>query len=64
MEAQELVKRGASDVVTTKDEATKVLSELFSNDEKRKEVGNKASQYVNENIGASVKIISEIEKYL
>ena len=64
LEAQELVKRGASEVVTTKQEASKVLIDLFSNDEKRKEVGNKASQYVNENIGASVKIFTEIEKYL
>jgi 3-deoxy-D-manno-octulosonic-acid transferase len=64
LEAQELVKRGASEIVTTKDEAAKVLIDLFTNTEKRKEVGNKASQYVNENIGASVKIISEIEAHL
>lgn len=64
LEAQELVKRGASKIIKTTEEATEILIELFGDLNKRQQLGKIASGYVNENIGASVKIISEIEKYL
>jgi 3-deoxy-D-manno-octulosonic-acid transferase len=64
LEAKELVKRGASQVVTTSQEANTVLTKLFDDDKYRNEIGSIASAYVNENLGASEKIILEIEKYL
>lgn len=64
LEAQELVKRGASEIVNVKEEAAELLINLFSDDKKRAELGHKASEYVNENIGASDKIITEIERHL
>jgi len=63
-EAKELVKREASQVVKNVDEAYQILSKLFSNDDFRNKMGKIAANYVNENIGASNKIITEIEKYL
>ncbi len=64
IEANELVKRGASQIVRNSNEAHSVLNKLFSNDEFKTELGSKASAYVNKNLGASEKIFSEIEKYL
>ncbi len=64
IEAKELVKRDASQIVTTKNEAHDLLEKLFSDSKYRTEMGLKASAYVNENLGASEKIILEIKKYL
>ena len=64
LEAIELVKRGASQIVKNIEETFLILSRLFSEDEFRDKMGLIASNYVNENIGASSKIITEIEKYL
>lgn len=64
LEAKELVKRGASQVVNNKDEAHLVLHKLFTDEKHRSEIGAISSAYVNENLGASKKIITEIKKYL
>jgi len=64
IEANELVKRGASQVITNENEAYLVLKKLFDDDEYRSKIGTISSTYVNENLGASEKIINEIEKYL
>ncbi len=64
IEAQELVRRGASQIITNENEAYTALSKLFSDDNYRNEMGLKAASYVNENLGASEKIIKEIEKHL
>jgi 3-deoxy-D-manno-octulosonic-acid transferase len=64
IEASELIKRGASKVVNNSSDAFAILDKLFSDAQYREELGAIASAYVNENIGASVKIISEIEKYI
>lgn len=64
LEAKELVKRGASQVVMNKDVAFDVLYKLFTDEKHRTEIGDISSTYVNENLGASNKIIAEIEKYL
>ncbi len=64
LEAQELVKRGASHIVQNKTEAYDVLQKLFKNKNYRNELGSIASKYVNENIGATERILSKIEKYL
>lgn len=63
-EAKELVKRGASQVIKNMEEAFTMLNDLFEDAQLRNKMGLIASNYVNENIGASNKIISEIEKYL
>lgn len=64
IEAQELVRRGASQIIRNSTEAQEVLSKLFTGNKDRSEMGKKASAYVNENFGASEKIIREIENYL
>jgi len=64
LEAEELVNRGASKVVKNVEETYSILSKLFLEDDFRSKMGLNASNYVRENIGASNKIISEIEKYL
>jgi len=64
LEAKELVKRGASQIIKNRDDAYKIMSKLFNDSSYRERSGAIAAKYVNENIGASLKIISKIEKYL
>ena len=63
-EAQELVKRGGGKIVNNKREAYRALRTLSSKPSERKQMGDICMQYVNENIGASDKIIDEINKLL
>ena len=63
-EAQELVKRGGGKIVNNKREAYRALRTLSSKPSERKQMGDICMQYVNENIGASEKIIDEINKLL
>jgi 3-deoxy-D-manno-octulosonic-acid transferase len=63
-EAQELVKRGGAKIVNNKREAYRELKTLSSKPSERKQMGDICMQYVNENIGASEKIIDEINKLL
>ena len=63
-EAQELVKRGGGKIVNNKREAYRALRILSSKPSERKQMGDICMQYVNENIGASDKIIDEINKLL
>ncbi|NOX65359.1 MAG: 3-deoxy-D-manno-octulosonic acid transferase [Chlorobi bacterium] len=63
-EALELVKRGGGKIVNNKKEAYRMLR-TFSNDPaERKRMGDICLEYVNENIGASDKIIAEIHNLL
>lgn len=64
LESKELLKRGASHIVQNKKEAYNILHKLFKNKNYRNELGSIASKYVNENIGATERILSKIEKYL
>jgi len=64
LESKELLKRGASKIVGSKDEAYHILRKLFEDENYRKELGSIASEYVKENIGATEKILNKIEKYL
>ncbi|MBU0474821.1 MAG: 3-deoxy-D-manno-octulosonic acid transferase [Bacteroidetes bacterium] len=64
IEAKELIKRGASKIIKNIEEATTIMTKLFDDNQYRKKMGLIASTYVNENIGASNKILNEIEKYL
>ena len=63
-EAQELVKRGGGKIVNNKKEAYRALRTLSSDSSERKRMGDICLEYVNENIGASDKIIEEIKIFL
>ena len=63
-ETQELLKRGGGILIRNKREAYKQMRILFSNDTLRKAKGKTAFQYVQENLGATDKILAEISKYL
>ena len=63
-EAQELVKRGGGKIVNNKKEAFRALRALSNDLSERKRMGDICMEYVNENIGASTKIIKEINKIL
>ncbi|MCB0744298.1 MAG: 3-deoxy-D-manno-octulosonic acid transferase [Ignavibacteriales bacterium] len=58
-EAQKMLKLGSGIEITNKTNAYKVFRELFSNEEKRKSLGNISNNYVKNNIGATQKIIYE-----
>jgi 3-deoxy-D-manno-octulosonic-acid transferase len=63
-EAKKLVELGGGKVIKNKKEAYRILRTLFSNDEQRLKMGNISREYVNSNIGATEKIIKELEKFL
>jgi 3-deoxy-D-manno-octulosonic-acid transferase len=63
-EAKKLVELGGGTVIKNKKEAYRILRTLFSNDEQRLKMGNISREYVNSNIGATEKIIKELEKFL
>jgi len=63
-EAQELVRRGGGFVVGNKKNLYRRLRELLSDETKRRKAGEEALKLVRENIGATEKIISYIEKAL
>lgn len=63
-EAKKLVELGGGKVIKNKKEAYRVLRTLFSSDEQRLKMGNISKEYVNSNIGATEKIIKELEKFL
>ena len=64
LESKELLKRGASQLVENKNDAYNILLKLFEDEDYRNELGTISSQYVNENIGATERILHKIEKYL
>ena len=64
LEARELLKRGASHLVENKNDAYNSLQRLFNEENYRNELGSISSKYVNENIGATERILDKIEKYL
>ncbi len=59
-EALKLVELGSGIIVNNKIEAYKELRNLFSNDALRKKLGDISAGFVNENIGATERIIKEI----
>ena len=63
-ETQELLKRGGGILIRNKREAYKQMRTLLSNDALRKTKGAIAFQYVQENLGATDKILEEINNYL
>ncbi len=64
LEARELLKRGASYLVENINDAYNSLLKLFKDEDYRNELGSISSKYVNENIGATERILDKIEKYL
>lgn len=63
-ETQELLKRGGGILIKNKRDAFKQLRTLFSKDRTRKEKGDISYKYVQENLGATEKIIKEISVYI
>jgi 3-deoxy-D-manno-octulosonic-acid transferase len=63
-ETQELLKRGGGILIRNKREAFRQMRMLFSNEDLRKAKGQIALQYVQENLGATDKIVKEIYNYL
>lgn len=56
-EARKMIELGCGLEVVNKNEAYRVFRELLANDEKRKKIGDISYKYVQENIGATEKII-------
>lgn len=63
-EALHLANNNGGLIVYNKKDAFKALRNLMTNDEERELLGNKARQYVMDNIGATERILAEIIKYL
>ncbi len=63
-EAQELLKRGGGIMINNKLQAYRQLRTLFSNEELRKSKGKVSHQYVQENLGATSRILQEINKII
>ena len=63
-ETQELLKRGGGILIKNKRDAFKQLRTLFSKDRTRKEKGDISYKYVQENLGATEKIIKEISVHI
>ncbi len=63
-ETLELLRRGGGILIKNKREAYRQMRTLFSNDKLRKEKGNISLKYVQENLGATDKIVKEIFKYI
>jgi len=61
-EARKLIEIGAGLEINNKINAYKVFRELLSNEEKRKDLGRISYDYVQENIGATEKIIYEFSR--
>ena len=63
-ETQKLLSRGGGILVNNKSEAYRQLRTLFSNEAYRKEKGKISYEYVQENLGATEKILKEIYKVI
>jgi 3-deoxy-D-manno-octulosonic-acid transferase len=63
-EAQQLVNLGSGIITRNKREAYRSIRGLFSDSEERKRLGNISLQYVEENTGATEKILSEIYNFI
>ena len=63
-EAQELLKRGGGIMINNKTGAYRHLRTLLSNEELRKAKGKISHQYVQENLGATERILQEINKII
>ena len=63
-EAQELLKRGGGIMINNKTGAYRHLRTLISNEELRRAKGKISHQYVQENLGATEKILQQINKII
>ncbi|MFA3782361.1 3-deoxy-D-manno-octulosonic acid transferase [Melioribacteraceae bacterium 4301-Me] len=63
-EAGQLVEKGGGFIVNNKRQAYRVLRKLFSDDGFRQKAGKICSDFVKQNIGATEKIINEINSYI
>lgn len=63
-EALALIEEGSASVLYTSKEAYKIIKKLIVNDEHRKNLGEISARFVKKNIGATEKILGEINKFL
>lgn len=63
-ESQELLRRGGGILVKNKRDAFRQLRTIFTNEDLRKNKGEISLKYVQENLGATEKIVKEIQFYL
>lgn len=63
-ESQELLRRGGGILVKNKREAFRQFRTIFSKEDLRKQMGEISLKYVQENLGATEKIVREIKNYL
>jgi 3-deoxy-D-manno-octulosonic-acid transferase len=61
-EAKQLIVVNGAISVKDKEKLEKILNELFANETQRKEMGNKAGEFVKNNTGATQKIINYIQE--
>ncbi len=63
-EAQLLVKKGGAVVTTNKKQAYKFLRKVFSDESMRKAMGNISKEFVQSNVGATIRIIERLENFI
>ncbi len=63
-EAQLLVKKGGAVVTANKKQAYKFLRKVFSDENKRKTMGKISKEFVQSNVGATIRIIERLENFI
>ena len=63
-EAQLLVKKGGAVVTMNKKQAYKFLRKVFSDENKRKTMGKISKEFVQSNVGATIRIIERLENFI
>jgi len=63
-EALSLIEEGSATVIYNKKDAYKVIKKLIVDDEHRNSLGNISAKFVRENVGATGKILEEINSFL
>jgi len=63
-EAKLLVESGGGIIIKDKKSAYRILRKLFQDEDLRKQLGQKAANFVKQNIGSTDKILKEIYKYI
>ena len=63
-EALSLIEEGSATILYNKKNAYKIIKKLIADDNYRYKLGNISSKFVKENVGATDKILGEINSFL
>jgi 3-deoxy-D-manno-octulosonic-acid transferase len=63
-EALSLIEEGSATIIYNKKDAYRVIKKLITDDKHRKKLGNISAEFVRNNIGATGKILEEINKFV